>query len=194
MQVICRTPQKQGKCGVRHNYTVGQKIKMALAPTDSFRLEKCVWSESDFEHMGWHDVVVHALGFDTGRHELMLDIDYIFAWVDPLPPSPYYSFWLAPATLVFHDVWDLKMQYDASLGFQLQGITRTETRIRPHPLPEGKKEESRWTLEGNEGEISFWATGYTQFTRRLPTHSLSGQSFSLADRLGISFDRPQKTE
>src|SRR5256885_13243991 len=54
------------------------------------------------------------------------------AWVDPAPPSAYFSFWLAPATMVFRDVWELKIEYEASLGFQLQGITRSEPRIRPN--------------------------------------------------------------
>ena len=165
---------------------------MALAPTEIFRLDKSVWSEADFEKMGWHDVVVHALAFDTERHELLLDIDYIFAWVDPFPPSPYFSFWLAPATLVFRDVWEMKMQYDASLGFQLQGIGRGEVRVRPHPHPEGRKEEWRWSLDGNEGELSFWATGCSQFTRLRPTHHASGQSYRLSERGGISFDRTKQ--
>lgn len=164
---------------------------MALAPTDTYRIEKSVWSDADFEKIGWHDVVVHALAFDTERYELMLDIDYIFAWVEPLPPSQYFSFWLAPVTLVFHNVWELKMQYDASLGFQLQGIVRGEPRIRPHPLQEGRKEEYRWTLDGNEGELSFWATGYSQFTRHAPAHPTTGQSYSLSERGGVSFERPQ---
>lgn len=164
----------------------------ALAPTDTYRLEKNVWSEADFEKMGWQNVVVHALAFDTERHEFLLDIDYIFAWVNPSPPSSYFSFWLAPATLVFRDVWELKVQYNASLGFQLQGIGRTEERIRPHPHPEGRKKEWRWTLDGNEGEFSFWATGYSQFTSRKPAHHASGQSYALTERGGISFDQLQE--
>jgi hypothetical protein len=161
---------------------------MPLAPTDTYRLQKSVWSDADFEKMGWHDAVIHALAFNTERYELLLDMDYIFAWVDPLPPSPHFSFWLAPTTLVFHYVRELKIQYDASLGLQLQGIIRGEPRILPHPLPEGRREEYRWTLEGNEGELSFWATGYSQFTRHAPAHHTS-QSYSFTERGGISFER-----
>ncbi|WP_083270079.1 hypothetical protein [Lacunisphaera limnophila] len=163
---------------------------MPLAPTDICRLEKSVWSEADFEKMGWHDVVVHALAFDTERHELLLDIDYIFAWVDPLPPSRYFSYWLSPSTLVFHDAWDLKFDYDSAFGLQLGGIVRREARVRPHPHPEGKKEEWHWNLEGNEGELMFWATGYSQFTRHLPMHH-TGQSWSLSERGGVSFEKPK---
>jgi len=162
--------------------------KMALASTETYALEKSVWSEADFEKMGWHDVVVHALAFDTERYELLLDIDYLFAWVDPALPSEYFSFWLAPATMVFRDVWELKIEYEASLGFQLQGITRSEPRFRPHPHAEGRKEERRWTLDSNEGQISFWATGYSLFTRKIPTQHPQ-QSFSLSERGGISFER-----
>jgi hypothetical protein len=161
---------------------------MALAPSETYRLEKSLWTEADFENMGWHDVVVHALAFDTERYELLLDIDYIFAWVDPSPPAQHFSFWIAPCTLVFRDVWEMNIRYEASLGLQLQGITPSEPRVRPHPLAAGRKEERRWTLDGNEGEISFWSTGYAQFTRRLPTHHVR-QSLSLSERGGISFEQ-----
>ena len=161
---------------------------MALAPSEKYRLEKNLWTEADFEQMGWHDAVVHALAFDTESYELLLDVDYIFAWVDPSPPSQHFSFWIAPSTLVFRDVWDMKIHYEASLGLQLQGINRSEPRVRPHPLPEGRKVERRWTLDGNEGDISFWATGYTQFTRRLPIHQ-NRHSLSIPARGGISFER-----
>jgi hypothetical protein len=166
---------------------------MALAPTETYRLEKSLWTDADFESMGWHDVVVHAVAFDTEHHELLLDIDYIFAWVDPSPSSQYFSFWLAPSTLVFRDVWEMRIQYEASLGFQLQGIKRTEPRVRPHPLPEGRKEERRWTLDGNEGEISFWAIGYSQFVRQIPKHHRE-QSFSISERSGVSFDRAESPQ
>lgn len=171
-------------------YYAVRLTSMPLSPGEPYRLEKSVWSQADFESMGWHDVVVHSIAFDTEHHRLLLDIDYIFAWVDPLPPSPSFSFWLSPSTLVFDGAWDLKIEYDASLGFQLQEIERSEPRLRPHGDLARKTEEWRWTLEGNEGAISFWASWYRQFTRRSPTHHTQ-QSLRLDERGGISFDTPE---
>jgi hypothetical protein len=161
---------------------------MALAPTESYRLEKSCWTEADFETMCWHDAAVHAFAFDRERGELLLDIDYILAWVDPSSPTQPFSFWLAPSTLIFRDVGEMKMQYETQNGFQLQGICRSEPRVCIYPPPRGVEVKRRWTLEENGGGISFWAAGYSQFARQLPKHH-SRQSFSLSERGGISFER-----
>lgn len=161
-----------------------------LKPGESYTLEKSVWTDADFAQMGWHDAVVHALGFDSAGSELLLDLDYLFAWVEPEPPSAYYSFWIAPSTLVFHQVWDLKMSYDASLGFQLLEIQRGEERPCPYAPPGAPRQERHWMLDGVEGSISFWAGSYTQHTRCSPRHH-QRQSFRLAERGGFSFDRPE---
>jgi hypothetical protein len=49
---------------------------------------KTIWTDADFDAMGWHDNAVHAIALepvpsDPGR--LLLDIDYILEWVPPLP-------------------------------------------------------------------------------------------------------------
>src|SRR5690606_36004175 len=78
-----------------------------LSPDSSFTLNKSVWTELDFEEMSWHDTFIHGIGWSSDRSEdlkLMLDIDYMFEWVSPEPPSPSYTFWIAPCTLVFHQV------------------------------------------------------------------------------------------
>jgi hypothetical protein len=48
-----------------------------------YTIQKPVWTEADFEQMGWHDVHIHAVAFRPEIFELWLDIDYIFGWVDP---------------------------------------------------------------------------------------------------------------
>jgi hypothetical protein len=86
-------------------------------------LEKAVWAEADFEQMGWHDVHVHAFAFRPEIFELWLDIDYIFSWVDPHGGETHYSFWVAPATLAFENVYDLKFDIESHDGvLSLQGI------------------------------------------------------------------------
>jgi len=52
---------------------------MPLSPQEKFVLEKSVWTETDFEKMGWNDVVIHGLSFGLAQYELLFDIDYIFA-------------------------------------------------------------------------------------------------------------------
>jgi hypothetical protein len=148
-------------------------------------LDKWIWTREDFERMGWHDSRVHALAFLPKQFELCLDIDYIVRWVNPIPPANHYTFWIAPATLVFENVWDLKMTLDTQLPeFSLYSIERTDEL----PSPDGESRNWLWTLDGVEGNISFRASGYKQFFRRPPLH-VQGQVLALDERGGISFDR-----
>ena len=56
---------------------------------------RAVWSDADFEQMGWHDATVWAVAFlatdprETldSSGELALDIDYIVQWIEPVPPD-----------------------------------------------------------------------------------------------------------
>jgi len=44
---------------------------------------KTVWTDADFETMGWHDNAVHAIAVEPAPPHpgsLLLDIDYIVEW------------------------------------------------------------------------------------------------------------------
>src|SRR5690348_9572503 len=59
---------------------------LPLAMSDE-PLEKAVWTDGDFDTMGWHDASVHAIAFHEEEHgaqdALLLDLDYIVRWLDP---------------------------------------------------------------------------------------------------------------
>jgi hypothetical protein len=80
------------------------------------QLEKAVWTAADFDRMDWHDARVHAITFHEVEQdaELLLDLDYIVRWIDPEPPAEYFSFLVAPATLVFENVWCLEGELGAA--------------------------------------------------------------------------------
>ena len=155
-----------------------------------YQLEKKTWTEVDFEKMGWHDVYIHAVTFAPEAHEFILDIDYIFAWVEPEPPSPYYSFWISPATLVFRNVTNFQAEIGDPLGLQIMGITRSN----PHEPMNAKYIDDKttwaWSIDLLQGGIGFESTGYTQFTRREPARISSAQKLSSQERGGISFEQP----
>lgn len=147
-----------------------------------YQLEKRIWSEADFDLMGWHDSTIHSLAFYPETFEFALDLDYIFKWVDPKVEGGYYSFWVAPVTIVFENVYDLAIDAEPGLGLEIADLTRS------NPTQNGKETEWTWTVECQEGRISFKATGYKMFVRASPI--LQGQqSLDLAKRNGISFDR-----
>jgi hypothetical protein len=161
---------------------------MPLSPQEKLVLEKSIWTDADFEAMGWHDVVIHGISFDPPRYELQFDIDYIFAWVNPEPPSEFFSFWISPATLVFRNVNGFRAEIETGPGLQLQGIARGKEREPRNAAYIEDKKEWEWVLEANEGQISFFSAGFKQYTRAYPKH-LKTQSFSLEDRGGVSFER-----
>lgn len=75
-----------------------------------YKPEKSIWTEKDYEQMGWHDCHIYGLVFqnddsDSFATDLIFDIDYIFQWVHPTPPQRNFSFWVAPCTLKFENTF-----------------------------------------------------------------------------------------
>jgi hypothetical protein len=148
------------------------------------KIEKAVWTQSDYEVMGWHDCVVHALAFEPNPDRsgtLLVDLDYIVRWVEPLQPGEAFSFWVAPATLIFEDAWGFEADISEYSEFRLEidGIQRSE------PDQFGRR---WWTLEGHQFTALLLAPGYTQVLRNVPIAS-GNQSLSIEERGGFSFSR-----
>ena len=87
------------------------------------------WTEENFDELSWHDCHVHAWGITEaahGRATLTLDIDFITAWEQPGDGT--LTFQLAPATLVFFDIFDFAFSIDytgyAVAPFSMRGIER----------------------------------------------------------------------
>lgn len=157
-------------------------MSMKIEP---YSLEKWVWSDEDFHLMNWHDVNIHAIGVALTQWQLFLDIDYIFRWVKPVPTETHFQFWVAPATLVFENVSDLKINFDVG-SFQeitLDGIERNN----PH-IPNGVITVWDWLLESHQGSITFSGTGFKQYIRAAPVLG-EMQSLEVNQRGGFSFSR-----
>jgi hypothetical protein len=136
---------------------------------------------SEFERLSWHDDTLYGLRFDVGdsfqgdwHADLVLDIDHIVEWVRGEAGKS--RFRVAPATLVFHGVTDLKIAIDwgdsgdrtALHDISIDGITR-----EPVPDQEGypAREHFRWRISLNwpQGSaITFGAHGFTQTLRADP--------------------------
>jgi hypothetical protein len=155
-----------------------------------YHLEKSIWTDQDFDQMCWHDCAIH--GFATKvdleheqnwKSELLLDIDYIFKWV----PGEQYSFWVAPCTLIFKNVYSLQLEYDTKQAsimpeFDISGITRNE-----HVYESGYATWI-WTIKLFAGKMVFESNGYEQIVRQ-PPRLIPKQSFTNEERGGINFDQ-----
>ncbi len=136
---------------------------------------------TDFKGLSWHDDTIYGLRFDVGdsfqgdwHAELVLDIDHIVEWVREA--GGQVRFRIAPATLVFHDVTDLKIDMDwgdsgeraALHEASIAGITREPVPDQPgYPA----RAHYRWRIAINwpqGGEIGFGARGFTQTLRAEP--------------------------
>lgn len=150
-----------------------------------YRLEKTIWIDKDFSSMGWHDATVWAISPNPDEYELLLDIDYIFQWVEPAEGNLYFQFWVSPVTMVFESAHSLKIGIESP-----GGSIEIADLYREHPslAPNGKFAEHTYRFVCQEGEIRVRATGFQMFVRRSPV-LLQTQGLSLKQRGGVSFEK-----
>ena len=150
-------------------------------------LDKWLWTEADFEQMGWHDARVHAVAFVSEAFELAFDIDYVLQWVQPSEDESY-RFWVAPATLVFENVYDVKFDLEPFEAVEIAELRREDPQRPKNAEFIGRDTEWRWVVETHQGKISLRAIGYKQHFRRAPVLGRT-QSLDIAARGGYSFHR-----
>ena len=159
------------------------------------------------DEVSWHDNLIYAMQIcapdpehQDWRSDLVLDIDHIVEWVCGADGGV--KFRVAPATLVFHDVTDLRVHLDmgsASFGMaegtplalnelSIDGITKTPA---PPPGVTSSRPYHKWRIALNlprNGELTFGASGYTQTLRAEPL-LLDEQRLSPRDRPSFGLAR-----
>jgi len=155
------------------------------------------FTERDFETLSWHDDTVYGLRFrigDPARNDwtadLVLDIDHIVEWVRD---GDRMRFRVAPATLVFHGITDLRVHVDwGDSGHRVSHPAPSIGRIERAPVVDQKVFLDRpywaWRIELNSpagGEIRFGAVGFTQTLRREPILCDEQQLGSARDELEV---------
>ncbi|MXV14322.1 hypothetical protein [Hufsiella ginkgonis] len=141
-----------------------------------YELEKPIWTDSDFDDMGWHDATIYKIRV---AEDLELDIDYIFKWNQPEVEGMPFTFWVAPATLVFKNIRHLKFEVDILEGYTLE-IEDIER--------QAGEEGTVWAIITTRGDFEFMCDGYEQFIRQPPSFQF-GQSISYIERSGVSLER-----
>lgn len=151
-----------------------------------FHLHKFLWTEADFEQMNWRAASVYAFAFLPKRAEFVLDIDYILQRIEQPESQP--SFMVAPATLIFENVWDLKIELEPDMQIEIFNIERSEPRNPKNPELLNRAIEWKWIIKTNQGEISLRSTGYKQHFKGMPVFGRE-KSLDLDLRGGFSFSR-----
>jgi hypothetical protein len=155
--------------------------------TDNYSLEKSIWTEADFDQMGWHDATIYGIAFLNDTFELAFDIDYIFEWVRPVAPDPGFRFSVAPCTLVFTNVIELAVDLKPYAELSIDYLSRNAPGVPLNAQYIGQQIDWRWTMDCGAGTVTFRAAGYTLYVRQAPIHG--GQAIPLDVRGGISFKR-----
>ncbi|MFD4927227.1 hypothetical protein ACFWNE_38765 [Streptomyces goshikiensis] len=151
-------------------------------------LSKSVWSDADFEAMGWHDATVHGLSVQPTNDILprfLLDLDYIVRWVHPVPPATHFSFWISPATLAFEGVFDLQGDLDfqgSAVDLEIDGVHR----LVPDDARPDFSHVPLWHIEGHAFDVKFRASGFRQYFRQAP-RLVSRQVLPYDERGGCAF-------
>lgn len=142
---------------------------------ETYTLEKWIWTEADFDTMGWHDATIYGMKLDG---DLSFDMDYIFKWNQPEVEYFQFTFFVAPCTLIFRDVQELSFELIQPLYDNRMEIDDIELEVT-----DGRH---YYTIITQQGHISFSASGYTQTVRMYPSFQLS-QTIAFDERGGISF-------
>lgn len=160
------------------------------SPLETFTLEKKTWTEADFEIMGWHDATIYGLIFEKEDNswtgDFLLDIDYIFKWVQSYPPENAFTFWVSPCTLIFKEAFKLEISLDTQ-DYSLEGLEIADITLA------GKTEHGNaityhWIIELQQGQIKLDSTGFVQVVRQRPI-LLDSQVLNKEQRGQISFSR-----
>jgi hypothetical protein len=119
---------------------------------------KNVWTDSDFNEMGWHDCRLYSVIIPGEDFKLKFNLDYIFDVEKK--ENEFKGFWVAPCDLYFLDIVGLKINIDFKDNMLLfiSDIRRFNSRPAPNP------EVIIWDyeIECDNGDISFSATGFRQ--------------------------------
>jgi hypothetical protein len=167
------------------NASVRQRHGLRGGVVNQYALERPVWTHADFEAMGWHDATIHAIAFLPATFELALDIDYILQWIDPMPSEEYYSFWVAPATLIFENTFETQIKLEPMDEVTMQALERRDEQPT-RPGFDGPSTAWQWVVDCNEGATTLRATGFRQIFRREPI-LISRQTLLPDERGEISF-------
>ncbi|QDH80838.1 hypothetical protein FKX85_18025 [Echinicola soli] len=143
---------------------------------EKYELEKKIWTEADFKNMGWHDCRIYKIRLTD---DLELDIDYILNWNKPDIEGLPFTFWVAPATLIFKKISNIQFEID----------TAFDEAIDIEDIELNKSDNKfQWTIITKQGDIELEAEEFAQWIRQEPFFQF-GQTISFIERCGFSLEQ-----
>jgi hypothetical protein len=137
-----------------------------------------------FDPTCWHDNHVHGFRILEGEHgtgQFVLDIDHILKWIKI---GNSFRFVVAPATLTFHEVSDLRLCLDyatPTAGITPPSIDTVER--QPKAFPNGYRTFTwRVSFAWPHGEATFQSSGFSLVQWGEPSEGL-GQWLQPEERI-----------
>ncbi len=91
----------------------------------------------------------------------------------------HFTFWIAPATLVFEQAWAITGEIGPLHGsLEIADLHRLD--------PPDDQPDPGWHLEGHAFDLKFRARGFRQYIRTPPQH-VDQQVLTMAERGGLNF-------
>jgi len=124
-------------------------------------MQKSLLDDADFSNISFHDNLIHAMTFGPDESAFLIDIDYLAEWISP-DKDGYYSFVIAPSTLVFKDIYDLQIDVVVKSvhTFDIYEINREE---QPPKKGVNVTIYNYEIVLGHVGKISFSSTGFNMY-------------------------------
>ncbi len=141
---------------------------------------KEIWTELDFEEMGWHDSHIYYIQYDAESFRLILDIGYIYEWIKAKDGKSF-QFYVAPTTLTFENVWDLKIDIEPNNSLEINEIVKENQRKPKNAEFVNNKLEWDWNIDVFNGTIRFKAIGFVQVFWKKPILQAE-QSLPISER------------
>lgn len=131
-------------------------------------LSRTLWTDADFDVMGWHDNRIIGLTFPNDDMRFSIDFVYIFHW--EREGDRFTGFWVSPCRLIFENVFDLEIALDIGSYQQLDilNIDRSDKIVHPTGVTSMKYE-----IGCGSGFIKLRSTGYRQQVLKPPVFSES---------------------
>jgi len=130
--------------------------------------KNAVWSDEDYDKLGWNMSRLYGFRLPGRNHRMIFDLDYILE--SPLNKTPHGIYKIAPATLEFFNVVDLKIQMDQGKFGETSFVSLERSNLRL--TPNGKMNYWDYRIElSPDALIEFTSTGFRQTLLEGPTIS-----------------------
>ena len=146
-----------------------------------YTLSKTIFTEMDMEELCFHDCPIYAMA--PVGNDLVMDIDYMFEWLEPKGREKGFTYPISPCTIYFKNVEDFGMSFEGSYpetALIMQDFAEDDNKFFP--------EQHIYNIGCLGGNFVLRCDGFELIVRQKPVLT-KRQGLTMKQRGGISFSR-----